>query len=60
LLFAATAAAILLLGCQPQAPTFTDVDKAAVVAEIKAVRDAYFDAAANLDAVAMVALGDQG
>ncbi len=60
LLFAGMAANVLLFGCQLQAPTFTDVEEAAVVAEIKAVRDAYFDAATKLDADAMVAFWDEG
>ncbi len=51
---------VLLLGCQPQAPAFTDVEEVAVVAEIAAVRDAYFDAATKLDAEAMVAFWDEG
>jgi len=38
-------AAILLIGCQQQTPVFTDVERAAVEAEITAARDAYFDAA---------------
>ena len=53
-------AAILLIGCQQQTPVFTDVERAAVEAEITAARDAYFDAATRLDADAMVAFWDQG
>lgn len=54
-LFTAMTATFILLGCQPQAPTFTDDERAAVVAEIGAVRDAYFDAATHFDADALVA-----
>jgi len=54
-----TAAAILLLGCQPPTPTFSDAEKAAVEAEIRAARDAYFDAATTLDADALVAFWDE-
>jgi len=54
-----TAAALLLLGCQPPAPTFSGAEKAAVEAEIRAARDAYFDAATTLDADAMVAFWDE-
>ena len=53
-------AAILLIGCRQQAPVFTDVERAAVEAEITAARDAYFDAATRFDADAMVAFWDQG
>ena len=59
LLLAQVAATVLLLGCQPQASTLTDAEKAAVRAEIKAVRDAYFHAATTLDADAMVAFWDE-
>lgn len=54
------AAAILLIGCQQQASVFTDVERAAVEAEITAARDAYFDAATRFDADAMVAFWDEG
>jgi ketosteroid isomerase-like protein len=60
LLFAQAAATVLLLGCQPQASDFSDAERAGVVAEIRAVRDAYFDAATTLDADAMVAFWDEG
>lgn len=60
LLLTATAGTALLLGCQPQAPAFTDAQKAAVVAEIEAARDAYFDAATRFDADAMVAFWNEG
>ena len=53
-------AAISLIGCQQQAPVFTDVERAAVEAEISAARDAYFDAATRFDADALVAFWDQG
>ena len=53
-------AAISLTGCQQQAPVFTDVERAAVEAEITAARDAYFAAATRFDADAMVAFWDQG
>ena len=59
LLFAQAAATVMLLGCQPQAPIFTDAERAAVVAGIRAARDAYFDAATTLDADAMVAFWDE-
>jgi ketosteroid isomerase-like protein len=49
----------ILLGCQPQAPTFTEAEKAAVEAEIRAARDAFFDAATSLDAEAMYAFLDE-
>jgi ketosteroid isomerase-like protein len=58
LIFAGAALLVLLLGCQSQEPTFTDTERAAVVAEIKAVRDAYFDAATSLDADAIVTFWD--
>jgi len=50
----------VLLGCQLHAPAFTETERASVVNEIKAARDAYFDAATTLDADAMVAFWDQG
>jgi len=59
-LIATAVATVLLAGCQPQALALTDFDKATVEAEIRAVRDAYFDAATKLDAPAMVAFWDQG
>ncbi len=55
----ALAATVVLFGCQPQTPTFTEAEEAAVEAEIRAARDAYFDAATNLDAEAMVAFWDE-
>jgi hypothetical protein len=58
-LFTATAATFILLGCQPQTPTFTEKDRTSVVAEIEAVRDAYFVAATHFDADAMVAFWDK-
>jgi len=48
-LFTMAAAAVLLAGCQTQAPPFTEAERASVVAEIMAVRDAYFDAATHFD-----------
>jgi ketosteroid isomerase-like protein len=54
----ATLATVLLLGCQSQIPSFTDEERASVEAEIKDVRDAYFDAATTFDADAMVAYWD--
>lgn len=54
-----TAAALLLLGCQPPAPTFSGAEKAAVEAEIRAARDAYFDAATTMDADVLVAFWDE-
>jgi hypothetical protein len=59
LLFVGTAATVVLLGCQPQAATFTDVERAAVAAEIRAARDAYFDAATHFAAETMVAFWDR-
>jgi ketosteroid isomerase-like protein len=59
LLVTAIAGTALLLGCQPQAPAFTDAEREAVVAEIRAARDAYFDAATRFDAGAMVAFWDE-
>jgi hypothetical protein len=59
MLFFAAAATVLLLGCQPQAPTFTDAERASVAAEIETARDAYFDAATRFDADAMGAFLDQ-
>ena len=53
------AATALLLGCQPQTATFTEADEATVEAEIRAARDAFFDAATSLDADAMVAFLDE-
>jgi hypothetical protein len=53
-------ATILLIACQQQAPVFTEVERAAVEAEITAARDAYFDAATRFDADALVAFWDQG
>lgn len=58
LTIAGAALLVLFLGCQSQAPTFTDAERAAVVAEIKAVRDAYFDAATSLDANAIASFWD--
>ena len=55
----AMAATVLLMGCQPQAQTFTEAEKAAVQAEIRAARDAYFRAATSFDADAMVSLWDR-
>jgi len=50
----------LLAGCGPGAADFTDADRAAVAAEIRAARDAYFRAATvTMDADAMVALWDK-
>jgi hypothetical protein len=57
--FAATAVTVLLLGCQSSAPTFTDAERASVAAEIEAARDAYFEAATDLDADAMTAFWDR-
>jgi hypothetical protein len=59
LLLSGTTAMVLILGCQPQAPAFSDVERAAVEAEIAAARDAFFDAATTLDADALVAYWDQ-
>jgi len=50
---------LALLGCQSTAPAFTDGERDAVVAEIRAARDAYFDAATSFDADAMVAFWDE-
>jgi len=52
-------AAILLLGCQPEPPAFTEPDRAAVAAEIEAARDAYFDAATNFDVETLVSYMDE-
>lgn len=60
LFFTVAAAALLLPGCGRQGTTFTDVERAATVAEIRAARDAYFDAATTLDADALVAFWDEG
>jgi hypothetical protein len=57
--FAGVGVAVLLLGCQPKAPAFTEAERAAVAAEIRAVRDAYFQAATNFDAEALVAFWDK-
>ncbi|MGD8361652.1 MAG: DUF4440 domain-containing protein [Gemmatimonadota bacterium] len=59
LFFAGVGVAVLLLGCQSKASTFTDAERAAVAAEIRAARDAYFDAATNFDAPALVAFMDE-
>jgi ketosteroid isomerase-like protein len=53
------AATAVLLGCQPQTATFTEAEKALVEAEIRAARDAYFDAATSLDAEALFAFVDE-
>ena len=58
-ILAAMAALVLLLGCRPQASTFTDAERTAVAAEIEAARDAYFAAATSFDADAMVAFWDR-
>ena len=60
MLSSAATAAALLTGCQQRAPVFTDVERAAVEAEIAAARDVYFDAATRFDADALVAFWDQG
>ena len=52
------AAAGFLLGCRSSAPVFGDAERSAVEAEIRAARDAYFDAATGLDAETMVAFWD--
>jgi len=59
-LFLATVVGTALLpGCQPTTTTFTDAERTAVAAEIRAARDAYFDAATvAMDADAMVAMWD--
>jgi ketosteroid isomerase-like protein len=49
----ALAATVLTLGCRPQAASFTDSERAVVEAEIRAARDAYFEAATSLDADAL-------
>lgn len=59
LILAGMVATTLFLGCQPQAPPFTDEERAAVAAEIRAARDAYFDAATHFDADAMAAFLDE-
>jgi hypothetical protein len=59
MLVAGVAAAILLQGCGSQAPIMTDAEETAVVAEITAARDAYFEAATDMDADAMVAFWDE-
>jgi len=53
------AATAVLLGCQPQTATFTEAEEAAVEAEIRVARDAFFDAATSLDAEAMFAFLDE-
>ena len=57
-LLTAMTGTLALFGCQSNAPTFTDAERQAVVAEITAARDAYFDAATHFDADAMVAFWD--
>lgn len=59
LLLAGSGAVALLLGCRPAAPAFSDDERAAVAAEIRAARDAYFAAATSFDADAMVAFWDK-
>lgn len=49
----------VLCGCQPQPANLTEAEKEAVEAEIRAVRDAFFDAATSLDAEAMFAFLDE-
>jgi len=51
--------AAVLLACQPQAETFTEAEEAAVEAEIRAARDAFFDAATSFDAEALFAFLDE-
>ena len=53
------AAAILLVGCQTEPPAFTEAERAETVAEIRSARDAYFVAATELDADALVDFWDQ-
>ena len=49
-LLTAIAASLILFGCQQTPQTFTEAERTAVEDEIKAARDAYFDAATNLEA----------
>ena len=59
LYLATMAGMVLLVGCQPTT-AFTEAQRAAVAAEIRAARDAYFDAATvSMDADAMVAMWDK-
>lgn len=58
-LFVLTATTVLLTACQPQEPAFTDAERASVVAEITAARDAYFDAATHFDVDALAAFWDE-
>jgi hypothetical protein len=51
---------VFFFGCQAQEPTFTDTERTAVRNEIKAARDAYFDAATSFNAEAMTAFWDEG
>jgi len=51
--------AAVLLGCQPQAETFTEAEAAAVEAEMRAARGAYFHAATSFDAEALFAFLDE-
>jgi hypothetical protein len=58
-IFAWPAIAMLFLGCQTEPPAFTDVERAAVAAEIEAARDAYFDAATNFETDALFSFLDE-
>jgi hypothetical protein len=58
-LIAGLVVAVPLLGCQRPESVFTEAEKAAVVAEIEAARDAYFHAATTLDADALAPFMDQ-
>jgi hypothetical protein len=59
LLLVAITAAIQLVGCQTAPPAFTEAERAETVAEIRSARDAYFVAATELDADALVAFWDR-
>jgi len=52
-------ATILLVGCRTEPPAFTEAERAETVTAIRSARDAYFVAATELDADAMVAFWDQ-
>ena len=59
LIFGLPAATLLVLGCQGQTATFTNSERDAVTAEIRAARDTYFEAATGLDADALTAFWDE-